>query len=105
MFAALACSNEQNTPAKAGTSDSAGNGNLASTSTDNSITFTVISTSLTITSIEDSGDGICDATCTLREALVAANATAGVKNISFHRSQKLQSDPEHQIALQCACHR
>lgn len=37
----------------------------------------------TVTSIGDPGDGVCDAVCTLREAIVAANASPGSDAIRF----------------------
>ncbi len=63
--------------------DPAGNGNTASTSTDNQITLTVPVTNLVVNTLGDAGDGVCDASCTLRDAVTTANNTGGVKNISF----------------------
>jgi CSLREA domain-containing protein len=37
----------------------------------------------TVTSASDPGDGVCDSTCTLREAIAAANAAAGDDSIIF----------------------
>ncbi|MGH8089938.1 MAG: choice-of-anchor Q domain-containing protein [Rudaea sp.] len=37
----------------------------------------------TVTSGGDAGDGTCDATCTLRDAVLAANANAGADTITF----------------------
>ncbi|MGH8041776.1 MAG: choice-of-anchor Q domain-containing protein [Rudaea sp.] len=37
----------------------------------------------TVTSGGDSGDGTCDATCTLRDAIAAANANTGADTITF----------------------
>jgi CSLREA domain-containing protein len=39
---------------------------------------------LVVTSIVDPGDGVCDADCTLREALIAANTTPGADVITFN---------------------
>jgi len=64
--------------------DAAGNLNQASTSTDNTVTFTETTTSLTINVPGDAGDGVCDATCTLRDAITTANTTPGTKNIGFN---------------------
>jgi CSLREA domain-containing protein len=36
-----------------------------------------------VTSSGDSGDGTCDATCTLRDAVAAANANSGADTIMF----------------------
>lgn len=49
---------------------------LAAPSTDVAMTFTVTTTS-------DVGDGVCDATCTLREAVAAATAVSGRDVIVF----------------------
>ena len=40
-------------------------------------------TTFTVTSTADPGDGVCDAVCTLREAINAANATVGADIIAF----------------------
>jgi CSLREA domain-containing protein len=37
----------------------------------------------TVTTTSDIGDGVCDATCTLREAITAANADAATDTIAF----------------------
>ena len=37
--------------------------------------------SLTVTTLDDHDDGICDADCSLREAIVAANALAGADDV------------------------
>ena len=64
--------------------DAAGNLNQASTSTDNTVAFTETTTNLTVNVTGDAGDGICDATCTLRDAITTANTTPGTKNIGFN---------------------
>ena len=64
--------------------DSAGNGNTVSTSTDNTVTYAPTTTNLLVNLTSDSGDGVCDATCTLRDAITTANATPGLKNITFN---------------------
>ena len=43
----------------------------------------VFATSFTVNSPADPGDGVCDATCTLRDAILAANGTAGSDAIAF----------------------
>jgi predicted outer membrane repeat protein len=65
--------------------DLAGNGNLASTSTDNTITVAGDAfDSFVVTRADDLGPlGACDADCTLREALAAADASRGEETISF----------------------
>lgn len=40
--------------------------------------------SLVVNSIADTNDGVCDANCTLREAITAANANAGADTITFN---------------------
>src|SRR5688572_15367942 len=37
----------------------------------------------TVTKIADTNDGVCDADCSLREAVVAANAAAGDDSVVF----------------------
>ena len=43
----------------------------------------VASATFVVTSAADPGDGVCDATCTLREAITAANAASSVDTINF----------------------
>lgn len=43
-------------------------------------------TTYLVTTSGDSGDGTCDATCTLRDAVLAANANAGADTITFASS-------------------
>src|SRR5688572_25429302 len=38
---------------------------------------------LTVNQPDDAGDGVCDSTCTLRDAVLAANATAAADSIKF----------------------
>jgi CSLREA domain-containing protein len=38
-------------------------------------------TTLTVTKLTDSADGVCDADCSLREAIIAANATPGLQTV------------------------
>ena len=38
---------------------------------------------LTVNQPDDAGDGVCDSTCTLRDAVLAANATPGADTINF----------------------
>ena len=74
--------------------DAAGNGNTASTSTDNTVTFNKNdSSTLEVNSVADTDDGFCTALgsgpgvnqdCTLREAINAANADAGAETITFN---------------------
>ena len=42
------------------------------------------SATLVVTSAASSGDGVCDATCTLRDAIIAANAGSGPSRIVFN---------------------
>ncbi len=44
---------------------------------------TVLAETYTVTKTGDTNDGMCDADCSLREAVVAANATAGNDTIAF----------------------
>ena len=37
----------------------------------------------TVTKTEDTADGVCDGDCSLREAIIAANASAGPDNVVF----------------------
>jgi CSLREA domain-containing protein len=73
--------------------DSAGNGNAASTSADNTVQFNADNFStLEINTTADTDDGRCDALgtgsgnqdCTLREAINAANADFGAETITFN---------------------
>jgi CSLREA domain-containing protein len=75
-----------------GAHDAAGNGNTASTSSDNSVQFNADDFStFVVNSTADTDDGHCDALgtgtgnqdCTLREAINAANADAGAETITF----------------------
>jgi CSLREA domain-containing protein len=63
-----------------------GDPNVASTSSDNTVTFTGIASSavLVVTKTADSNDGSCDADCSLREAIVAANTNPGANTIAFN---------------------
>jgi CSLREA domain-containing protein len=72
--------------------DVAGNPSLASTSTDNQVTYQQDnSTSFVVNSLANTDDGGCDPLgtgngnhdCTLREAINAANADFGAENITF----------------------
>ncbi len=47
------------------------------------VTSTVFSATFTVTKTSDSNDGTCDADCSLREAVAAANAAAGDDVIEF----------------------
>ena len=40
--------------------------------------------SFTVTKTADTADGVCDADCSLREAIVAANASPGLDTIAFN---------------------
>src|SRR3989344_2882469 len=44
---------------------------------------TVLAAAFTVTKIADTNDGVCDADCSLREAVGAANATAGADTVSI----------------------
>ncbi len=48
-----------------------------------SLTFGAEAATFTVTTVEDSGDGICNTSCTLREAIDAANANPGADTIAF----------------------
>lgn len=65
--------------------DALGNPNGPSSSTDNTVTFTgfVMLTPFVVTKTADTNDGLCDADCSLREAIVAANANPGGDTIAF----------------------
>jgi CSLREA domain-containing protein len=71
-------------------SDSAGNLNTVSTSTDNTVTFNKDDfTTLEVNTTLDADDGACTPIgtgngCTLREAINAANADAGAETITFN---------------------
>ena len=73
-------------------SDSAGNLNTASTSTDNTVTyFKDDLTALEVNTTLDADDGACTPIgtgngCTLREAINAANGDAGLETITFNAS-------------------
>lgn len=66
--------------------DAAGNRNTASVSRDNTITYNgfVITTPFVVTKTADTNDGMCNADCSLREAIVATNANPGADNIIFN---------------------
>jgi CSLREA domain-containing protein len=73
--------------------DSAGNGNAASTSVDNTVQFNADNfTTIEVNTTADTDDGRCDALgtgsgnqdCTLREAINAANADFGAETITFN---------------------
>jgi CSLREA domain-containing protein len=66
--------------------DTMGNPNQASTSGDNTVTFTgfVVLTPFVVTKTADTNDGSCNADCSLREAIVAANANPGPDTIAFN---------------------
>lgn len=65
--------------------DAAGNPNTASVSRDNTVTYIgfAVSTSFKVTKTADTNDGACDADCSLREAITAANANPAADTISF----------------------
>ncbi|HVF71788.1 MAG TPA: choice-of-anchor Q domain-containing protein, partial [Chthoniobacterales bacterium] len=70
--------------------DAAGNGNTASTSTDNTVFYvnTNGQTSFEVNSLADTDDGVCAPAgvgngCTLREAINAANTAPGPQTITF----------------------
>ena len=48
------------------------------------MTYAPTTTNLVVNLTSDSGDGVCDATCTLRDAITTANSTPGIKNITFN---------------------
>jgi CSLREA domain-containing protein len=50
----------------------------------------------TVNQINDSGDGTCDATCTLRDAILTANAAAGNDVIEFDAHARRQRIVNHQ---------
>jgi CSLREA domain-containing protein len=66
--------------------DEFSNPNQASTSIDNTVFFTGfnVSPSFVVTKTADTNDGSCDADCSLREAIVAANANPGADTIPFN---------------------
>ena len=45
----------------------------------------------TVTKTADTNDGVCDADCSLREAITAANANLGLDTIAFHIGTGLQT--------------
>ena len=64
--------------------DVADNPNQASTTTDDEVTYTGIShNSFVVTKTADTNDGLCDADCSLREAILATNNTPGKGTITF----------------------
>lgn len=65
--------------------DAAGNGNDAPTVIDNSVTYADPGafTAFLVTKTADTNDGTCDADCSLREAITAANADPGPETITF----------------------
>jgi CSLREA domain-containing protein/uncharacterized repeat protein (TIGR01451 family) len=69
----------------AGINDTAGNALSPAPVSDND-TLTVLQDNFAgfvVTKIADTNDGTCDADCSLREAIVAANADAGAETITF----------------------
>jgi CSLREA domain-containing protein len=66
--------------------DAAGNPNTASVSRDNTVTYAgfVVASTFNVTKTADTADGACDADCSLREAIIAANAAPGADTISFN---------------------
>src|SRR5690606_1374101 len=46
-------------------------------------THPVEAASLVVNSLDSDGDGVCDATCTLRDAIMQANALPGADTITF----------------------
>jgi CSLREA domain-containing protein len=73
-----------NIPAGVAT-DAAGNRNTASVSRDNTVTYIgfAVTTPFVVTKTADTLDGVCNADCSLREAIVATNANPGADNILF----------------------
>lgn len=65
--------------------DAAGNPNTASVSRDNTVTFNgfAVSNAFVVTKTADTSDGACNADCSLREAITAANANPGADTIAF----------------------
>ncbi|HEY0098935.1 MAG TPA: CSLREA domain-containing protein [Pyrinomonadaceae bacterium] len=65
--------------------DAAGNRNTASISRDNTVTFNgfVVPDTFTVTKTADTNDNLCNADCSLREAINAANANPGADTILF----------------------
>src|SRR5207249_4240438 len=59
-----------------------GDGNF-DTKTSSTVTQTVSLPPLVVTKVADTNDGVCDADCSLREAITVANATAGANTILF----------------------
>src|SRR3990172_5555255 len=41
-------------------------------------------TTFVVTKTADTADGVCDGDCSLREAIIAANAAAGVDTVAFN---------------------
>jgi CSLREA domain-containing protein len=66
--------------------DAAGNPNTASISRDNTITYNgfAVSSTLVVTKTADTNDGACNADCSLREAMTAANTNPGADTIAFN---------------------
>ena len=73
--------------------DNAGNGNAASTSADNTVTYNLDNfTTFEVNSTADTDDGVCsplgtgpgNQDCTLHEAMNAANTDAGAETITFN---------------------
>jgi CSLREA domain-containing protein len=65
--------------------DAAGNPNTASISRDNTVTFNgfVVSHTFNVTKTADTNDGACNADCSLREAIIEADANPGADTIGF----------------------
>jgi CSLREA domain-containing protein len=51
-------------------------------------------TTFLVTSSADPGDGVCDSTCTLREAITAANASPGLDTIAVSLSPEADTEIE-----------
>jgi CSLREA domain-containing protein len=66
--------------------DAAGNRNTASVSRDNTVTFNgfVIPSTFVVTKTADTNDMMCNADCSLREAINAANTNPGADTIAFN---------------------
>src|SRR5262245_17974033 len=56
---------------------------LSSAQTDSANIILAPQATFTVTKIADTNDGTCNADCSLREAINAANATAGTNTINF----------------------
>ena len=47
------------------------------------LSFTAFAATFTVTKVADTNDGVCDADCSFREAVAAANAAAGDDSVAF----------------------